>query len=157
MNDKVIVTSMVNGLVSINRPEHRLVKVWPKKGTKLPVEKDALREAIYEPGVEYMFKNGMLYIDDMSFKIELGLEEEGTQNPTAIIPVDGKYLERVLKRMPLAEMKTVIKCMNGEQRHELLDYASEQNDIQMDRIAAIREITGTDLFKVIELKKQREE
>jgi hypothetical protein len=157
MNDKVIVTSMVNGLISINRPEHRLVKVWPKKGTKLPVEKDALREAIYEPGVEYMFKNGMLYIDDMAFKIELGLEEEGTEEPTAIVPVDEKYLERVLKRMPLAEMKAAIRAMNDEQKHEMLDYASEQDDIKMDRIYAIKEITGADLFKVIELKKQREE
>lgn len=157
MNDKVIVTSMVNGLISINRPEHRLVKVWPQKGTKLPVEKDALREAIYEPGVEYMFKNGMLYIDDMDFKIELGLEEEGAKEPTAIIPVDEKYLERVLKKMPLFEMKNVVKNMNAEQKHELLDYAAEQSDIQMDRISAIREITGTDLFKVIELKKQRED
>ena len=157
MNDKVIVTSMVNGLVSINRPEHRLVRVWPKKGTKLPVEKDALREAIYEPGVEYMFKNGMLYIDDMDFKIELGLEEEGAKAPTAIIPVDEKYLERVLKRMPLVEMKAAVKAMNTEQRYEMIEYASEQSDIQMDRIHAIKEITGTDLFKVIELKKQREE
>jgi hypothetical protein len=157
MNDKVIVTSMVNGLISINRPEHRLVKVWPKKGTKLPVEKDALREAIYEPGVEYMFKNGMLYIDDMAFKIELGLEEEGTEEPTAIVPVDEKYLERVLKRMPLTEMKAAIRAMNDEQKHEMLDYASEQDDIKMDRIYAIKEITGADLFKVIELKKQREE
>lgn len=157
MNDKVIVTSMVNGLISINRPEHRLVRVWPKKGTKLPVEKDALREAIYEPGVEYMFKNGMLYIDDMAFKIELGLEEEGTEEPTAIVPVDEKYLERVLKRMPLAEMKAAIRAMNDEQKHEMLDYASEQDDIKMDRIYAIKEITGADLFKVIELKKQREE
>ena len=157
MNEKVIVTSMVNGLVSINRPEHRLVKVWPKKGTKLPIEKDALREAIYEPGVEYMFRNGMLYIDDMDFKIELGLEEEGTKEPTAIIPVDEKYLERVLKKMPLVEMKSVVKNMNNEQKRALFDYAAEQNDIQMDRIAVIREITGTDLFKVIELKRQREE
>ena len=157
MNDKVIVTSMVNGLVSINRPEHRLVKVWPQKGTKLPVEKDALREAIYEPGVEYMFKNGMLYIDDMDFKIELGLEEEGAKVPTAIVPVDEKYLERLLKRVPVFEMKAAIKAMNGEQRHALIDYAAEQTDIQMDRVSAIKEITGTDLFKVIELKKQREE
>lgn len=157
MNDKVIVTSMVNGLVSINRPEHRLVKTWPKKGTKLPVEKDSLREAIYEPGVEYMFKNGMLYIDDMEFKIELGLEEEGAKVPTAIVPVDEKYLERLLKRVPMFEMKTAIKAMNGDQRHELIDYAAEQNDIQMDRIVAIKEITGIDLFEVIKLKKQREE
>ena len=157
MNDKVIVTSMVRGIVSINRPEHRLVKTWPKKGTKLPVDKDALREAIYEPGVEYMFKNGMLYIEDMAFKIELGLEEEGTSAPTAIIPVDEKYLERLLKRMPVAEMKAAIKAMNAEQQQEVIEYACEQDDIQMNRIQAIKETTGTDLFKVIELKKQREE
>ena len=157
MNDKVIVTSMVNGLVSINMPQHHLVRAWPQKGAKLPVEKDALREAIYEPGVEYMFKNGMLYIDDMEFKIELGLEEEGAKVPTAIIPVDEKYLERLLKRVPVFEMKTAIKNMNGEQVQELIDYAATQTDLQMDRITAIRELTGTDLFKVIELKKQREE
>ena len=157
MNDKVFVTSMVKGIVSINRPECRLVKTWPKKGAKLPVEKEALRQAIYEPGVEYMFRNGMLYIDDMDFKIELGLEEEGAQVPTNIIPVDEKYLERVLKRMPVAEMKMVIREMSSTHKAELVEYAAEQNDIQMDRIAAIKEITGIDLFKVIDLKRQKGE
>lgn len=157
MNEKVIVTSMIRGIVSINRPEYRLVKTWPKKGTKLPVDKDSLREAIYEPGIEYMFKNGMLYIDDMDFKIELGLEEEGAKAPTAIIPIDEKYLERLLKRMPVAEMKAAIKAMTNDQRYEVIEYASEQKDIQMDKVQAIKEITGTDLFKVIELKRQREE
>ena len=157
MNDKVIVTSMVNGIIGINRPEYRLVKTWPRKGAKLPIEKEALRQAIYEPGVEYMFKKGMLYIDDMDFKIELGLEEEGAKVPTAIIPVDEKYLERVLKRMPLREMKEAIKAMNDNQKRELVDYATEQNDIQLDRINAIKELTGIDLFKVIELKNQKGE
>jgi hypothetical protein len=104
-----------------------------------------------------MFKNGMLYIDDMDFKIELGLEEEGAKVPTAIIPVDEKYLERVLKRMPVVEMKLAIKAMNTEQRNSLFEYAATQKDIQLDRIQAIREVTGTDLLKVIELKRQREE
>ena len=104
-----------------------------------------------------MFKNGMLYIDDMDFKIELGLEEEGATKPTAIIPVDEKYLERVLKRMPVAEMKMAIKAMNTEQRDSLFEYAATQNDIQLDRIQAIKEVTGNDLLKVIELKRQREE
>jgi hypothetical protein len=157
MNDRVIVTSMVNGIIGINRPEYRLVKTWPQKGSKLPVEKDSLRQAIYEPGVEYMFKKGMLYIDDMDFKIELGLEEEGTKTPTAIIPIDAKYLERVLKRMPVREMKEVIKTMNDVQRRELIDYAAEQNDIQLDRINAIKELTGIDLFRVIDLKNQKGE
>ena len=157
MNEKVIVTSMVGGNVGLTLPHLRVNKTWPKKGTNLPIEKDVLREAIYEPGVEYMFKNGILYIEDMDFKIELGLEEEGVKTPTAIIPVDEKYLERVLKRMPLVEMKKVVKEMNDNQRRELVDYAAEQNDIQLDRISALKDIIGIDLFKVIELKNQKGE
>ena len=157
MNDKVIVTSMVSGNVGLTLPHLRVNKTWPKKGTKLPVEKEILREAIYEPGVEYMFKNGILYIEDMDFKIELGLEAEGAKAPTARVPVDEKYLERLLKRMPVAEMKQAIKGMNDNQKREMIEYASEQNDIQLDRLSAIKELTGTDLFKVIELKRQKGE
>ena len=157
MNDKVIVTSMVSGNVGLTLPHLRVNKTWPKMGTKLPVEKEILREAIYEPGVEYMFKNGILYIEDMDFKIELGLEAEGAKAPTAIVPVDEKYLERLLKRMPVAEMKQAIKGMNDNQKREMIEYASEQNDIQLDRLSAIKELTGTDLFKVIELKRQKGE
>ena len=157
MNDKVIVTSLVSGNVGLTLPHLRVNKTWPKKGTKLPVEKEILREAIYEPGVEYMFKNGILYIEDMDFKIELGLEAEGAKAPTAIVPVDEKYLERLLKRMPVAEMKQAIKGMNDNQKREMIEYASEQNDIQLDRLSAIKELTGTDLFKVIELKRQKGE
>ena len=157
MNDKVIVTSMVRGNVGLTLPHLRVNKTWPKKGTKLPAEKEILREAIYEPGVEYMFKNGILYIEDMDFKIELGLEAEGAKAPTAIVPVDEKYLERLLKRMPVAEMKRAIKGMNDNQKREMIEYASEQNDIQLDRLSAIKELTGTDLFKVIELKRQKGE
>lgn len=157
MNDKVIVTSMVGGNVGLTLPHLRVNKTWPKKGTKLPIEKDVLREAIYEPGVEYMFKNGILYIEDMDFKIELGLEPEGAKAPTAIIPVDEKYLERILKRMPVSEMKQIIKGMNENQKRELIDYAAGQNDIQLDRLNALKELTGIDLFKVIELKNQKGE
>ena len=157
MNDKIIVTSMVSGNVGLYLPHLHINKTWPKKGTKLPVDKEALREAIYEPGVEYMFKNGILYIEDMEFKIEIGLEPEGAKVPTEIIPVDEKYLERVLKRMPVSEMKRAVKQMNDNQRRELIDYATEQNDIQIDRITALKDIIGVDLFKVIELKQQKGE
>ena len=157
MNERVLVTSMVNGIVGITMPNSRIKKIWPKKGTKLPVEKDLLREAIYEPGVEYMFKKGILYIDDMDFKIELGLEPEGAKAPTELIPIDDKYLKRVLKLMPLSEMKAAINKMSENQKKELLDYAVKQNDIQLDRLGVLKELTGIDILKVIELDRQREE
>ena len=122
MNEKVMVTSMVGGTISASSLEHR---VWNKKGQKLPVSKDVLREAIYEPGVEYMFKKGILYIDDMDFKIELGLEAEGTKTPTDILPVDDKYLNRILRLMPIVEMKAAIDKMSIVQKQELVDYATK--------------------------------
>jgi hypothetical protein len=107
MDEKVLVTSMVKHSVGITLPQngYMVEKRWPQKGAKVLIDKEALREGIYLPGVEYMFKKGILYIDDMDFKIELGLEEPETKAPTNIIPMDEKYLERVMKRMPLAEMK----------------------------------------------------
>jgi hypothetical protein len=101
----------------------RFSKTWPKKGTKIAVDKEILREAMYEAGVEYMFREGILYIEDMDFKIELGLEKEDTKTPTEIVPVDDKYLNRVLKLMPVAEMKNVVSKMNSIQKAELADYA----------------------------------
>ena len=153
MNDKVMVTSMVGGTISASSLEHR---VWNKKGQKLPVSKDVLREAIYEPGVEYMFKNGILYIDDMEFKIELGLEAPGTENPNEVLPIDDKYLNRVLKLMPVSEMKSIIDKMSIVQKQELVDYASKQNDIQLDRLAIVSEKCGVDVLKTIELNRQKE-
>ena len=157
MNERVMVTSMVSGRIGLVLPRLHINKVWPKKNTKLPVEKDVLREAIYEPGVEYMFKQGLLYIDDMDFKIELGLEEEGTKAPTNVIPMDEKYMSRVLKLMPIAEMKMAISAMNDNQKRELIDFASEQNDISFDRMDVIKKLTGIDVVKVIELKRSKEE
>ena len=153
MNDKVMVTSMVGGTISAASLEHR---VWNKKGQKLPVSKDVLREAIYEPGIEYMFKKGILYIDDMEMKIELGLEAPGTTTPTEVLPVDDKYLNRVLKLMPISEMKAAIDKMSIVQKQELVDYASKQNDIQLDRLAIVSEKCGVDVLKTIELNRQKE-
>ena len=153
MNDKVMITSMVGGTISAASLEHR---VWNKKGQKLPVSKDVLREAIYEPGIEYMFKKGILYIDDMEMKIELGLEAPGTTAPTEVLPVDDKYLNRVLKLMPISEMKAAIDKMSIVQKQELVDYASKQNDIQLDRLAIVSEKCNVDILKTIELNRQKE-
>lgn len=156
MDDKVFVTSMVGGNVGLTLPHLRFTKTWPKKGTRLPISKEILREAIYEPGVEYMFKQGILYIEDMDFKIELGLEKEQTKTPTEIIPMDDKYLNRVLKLMPVSEMKKAITEMSANQRQELVDFAIEQNDIQLDRIKIVSDLCKVDILRAIELKRQKE-
>jgi hypothetical protein len=54
-------------------------------------------------------------------------------------------------------MKAAIGKMSDNQKKELLDFAVEQNDIQLDRLNVLKELTGIDVVKVIELKRQKEE
>lgn len=158
MDEKyVVVTSMINGRVGLVVPHLRLNRVFPRKGTKVNLDKEVLREAFYEPGVEYMFRQGILYIDDMPLKIELGLEEEGTEVPTAVMELNDKYLNRVAKLMPIMEMKQVIEKMNENQRQEVIDYIIKQSDISFDRLEAVKKITGVDVIKIIELNRAQEE
>jgi hypothetical protein len=91
-----MVESMVDNLVSINLPELNFKRTWEKKGAKKPIDLDILREAIYNTGVEYMFQQGILYIDDMAVEIELGLEPENADKPQNIIVLDDKQKEDYL-------------------------------------------------------------
>ena len=157
MNDKIMVESMVKGTVSINVPHLRISKTWPRKGAKLPLDAEFLKEAIYDPGIEYLFKKGILFIHDMDSKIELGLEEEGTVTPTLIPLMDEKYMLRLLTVMPLAEMKMELKKMNEVQNNELIEFDSGRNEVNIDRLTAIDEAFGTDMLGVVKFRHQKED
>ena len=66
MSDKrVKVKSLVKGIVGIKSQDLRVNLTWNKRGAVRNVDFDTLRDLIYEEGVEYMFKEGILGIDDM--------------------------------------------------------------------------------------------
>lgn len=156
--DMVMVKSMTKGIVGFNLPDLKLRKEWPKKGARLPISKDILREAIYTPGVEYMFKNGILFIEDMEFKKELGLEPEDATEPENVIELDDKKMARYITFMPVSDLKKEIEKLSLNQRKDLVDYAIEHNtELKMDRVTLINEMCHTDLLKAIELKRKAEE
>lgn len=159
MNDVVYVTSMANAVVGFSIPEKHYSKSWPKKGAKLPIERDVLREAIYQPGVEHLFRQGILYIDDMDLKVELGLEEEGaTKETAAILPLDDKLAMRIIKLMPISEARATLDKLSADQKLELVNFAiSHHNDLDMARIQMIDTACGVKLLKSIELRQSAEE
>lgn len=157
MNDKVIVKSMSTGRIVIDLPDLRFKREWPKKYSKVSVDAEVLKEALYDPGVEYMINNGLLFIEDMDFKKEVGLEPEDAKEPVNIVPLDEKLMQRILKFMPLSQVGEELKKLNVEQRRMLVTYAIENEMISMDRVDIIKEICGVDLLKAISLKKANEE
>ena len=82
---------------------------------KVTIDKDVLEEAMYDPGVEYMFKTGILYINEMEDKIALGLEPEGATKPeNIIILTDDEKKEWMSSKKQSWELKTMLEKLSYE-------------------------------------------
>lgn len=157
MENKICVVSTVNGNIGITVPQLNFRKDWARKGAKVLIPKEILEEALYDPGVEYMFNNGMLYIEDLEVKKSLGLEPEDAKEPENIIVLNDKQMKRYLTVAPKRELRAVLEKLSHEQRKNLVDFAIENNITDMEVSEILEKATGINILSAIILKKKQEE
>ena len=157
MEDKVKVKNLISSRVIISIPDMRLRRVWEKKGVVRVIPFEQLEEAIYNPGVERLFKNGVLGIDDMEVKIKLGLEPEEAKEPINIITLDDKQRERYLKVMPVHEFRQKVKELPREQIIELARYAIEHEIADFDKSDILLKAVDIDILSAIKLNRADKE
>lgn len=156
-NKQVVLTNTIKSRVGINVPELLLKRTWEKKGVKRTIDLDTLREAFYYPSVEYLLKEGILYIEDMEVKIELGLEEPEATEPTAIVVLSENEMQRYMNAMPIFEFKEKVKKLGREQLQALVDFAIENKYTSFDKCEFLKELTQTDILSAVQLNKANEE
>ena len=150
---KVTIKNMTNGRIGFDVPDLRLSRTFDKKGATRTVDFDIMAEAIYDTGIEYMFKQGMLEIVGMQDKIDLGLEPEGAVEPQNIIILTDKQKERFMTVMPMMDFKAEIAKLPREQINAIIEYAIENEKFTMDKSDYLAKITGVNIVKAIELKR----
>lgn len=153
MDKKVKVVSLVSQRVVLTVPDLRLRRVWERKGAVAVIPFEQLEEAMYSPGVENLFKNGVLGIDDMETKIALGLEPEGAKTPVNIITLNDEQRKRYLTVMPLHEFKEEIKKLPIEQINELAAYAIEHEILDFDKSEIIKKYVDVDIMRAVKLNR----
>ena len=153
-NKKVVIENLVKSVVSINIPELRLSRTWEKKGAKKTIDLEVLKEAIYDPGTEYLFKQKILYIDDKEVRIELGLEEPDSEEEYILTD---KQKKRYLTTLPVNELKSILPTLGSGQIQDLIDYAVENEIVDFERSEIIKKFTHKDIVKMVEFKRQKEE
>lgn len=153
MDKKVKVVSLVSQRVVLTVPDLRLRRVWERKGAVAVIPFEQLEEAMYSPGVENLFKNGVLGIDDMETKIALGLEPEGAKAPVNIITLNDEQRKRYLTVMPLHEFKEEIKKLPIEQINELAAYAIEHEILDFDKSEIIKKYVDVDIMRAVKLNR----
>lgn len=157
MEEKVKVVNLISSRVNIDLPEVRLKRIWEKRGAVKTIPFEQLEEAMYNPGVEALFKEGILGIEDLETKKKLGLEPEDATEPVNIITLNDIQRKRYLTVMPLNEFKANIKELPIEQIRELAQYAIENEIVDFDKSEIIKKITGTDIIGTIQMNKADKE
>lgn len=154
---KVQITSKVNARVVMTVPYLNLYKEWGKKGTVVSIPFDLLQEAYFDTGVEELFKQGLLYINDMEVKKELGLEPEDATEPVNIIDITDDLLKRALGPMPLDEFKTWFSKLQLEQKRDVARYAVQNRILDYSKSKVIKDDIQIDIIKAVELDTKNEE
>ena len=157
MDKKIKIKSLSNGKIVINNPELRVRRVWEQMGAVKTIDFDTLAELIFDPGVEYMFKQGILGIDDLEVKKALGLEPEDATEPVNIITFDTKMMDRMMTHMPISEFKAEIDKAPLEQVRNLVEYSIDKEYTDFEKCEYLKKITQTDIITAIRLKKQAQE
>lgn len=157
MEEKVKVVNLISSRVNIDLPELRLNRIWEKKGAVKTIPFDQLEEALYHPGVEALFRNGALGIEDLEIKKKLGLEPDDVQEPVNIIILDDAQRKRYLRVMPLHEFKEKVKELPMEQIKELAQFAIANELVDFDKCEILKKITGTDVIGTIQMNKADQE
>lgn len=153
MENKVKVVNLISSRVNINIPDVRLSRVWERKGAVRVIPFEQLEEAMYNPGVEALFREGILGIEDLEVKKALGLEPDDATEPVNIITLNDNQRKRYLTVMPTGEFKVKIKELPIEQIRELAQYAIDNEIVAFDKAEIIKKMIGTDIIGSIQLNK----
>lgn len=150
MNKKIMVKSNSNARVVYCLPDVSFRSVFEKKGTVKPIPFEILAQGMYNSGAEYLFKSGILSIEDKEVRIELGLEEE-------VVILDDNQKKRLLTIAPLHDLKETCKTMNEQQILELVYFAIENELGNFDKASFLKDVTNIDIIEAIKLNKAAKE
>jgi hypothetical protein len=156
-NTKVNVVCTVNHSVCINVPSLLFKMDWIGKGSSRKIDKELLEQLLYDPGVQYMFNTGMLYIEEMETKKELGLEPEEAVEPVNIIILNDKQKRNVLINYSMKDFKDMIDKLSIEQVSELAQYAIDNRILDPDRDDYIMAKCGRDIMTAVRLARKNAE
>lgn len=147
-NNMIMVRSASDWTIVIDIPYLNLHRVWTKRGQKYPVDRAVLLQAYYDNAVEALFKKGALVVDDKDFLREVGLLD--AEDKSVVYELTENMKQRLIKLMPLSEVKKELAKMSDSQLDELGDYAvTHYVDLGMDRIDLLSKATGKNILVAI--------
>lgn len=154
---KVKVVNLTKGDILVKVPALSFTREWMAQGSFFDIEEDLLEELMYDQGFKYMIDQGMLYIEDMPAKQELGIEPAEATEPVNIIVLSDKERRRYLVNFSQKEFEEKVSKLSLEQVRMLADYAIENRITDYDKAEFLKKICEKDIIQAIRLNDQAKE
>ena len=150
-NRQVIIKNMYDSVVSVVKPEYGIQRKWNKMGQAMAIPYDIVEQLLWDRGFRNLIDSGILYIEDMKTKIDLGLEPEGATKPVNIRTLSDED-KKNLWNAPIAEFKKEIGDLPKIQVDALVEYAIINDIVDAAKCNYIKEVTGKDILVSISRK-----
>lgn len=145
------------GTFVINEPAYGINRVFPNKGSIQTLPFEIVEQLLWQPGFRTAIDTGMIYIDNMQDKIDLGLEEPDATAPKNIRILSEADMLDMLKNKSYDDFINSLEGLPIEQIRSLATYAAENNIVDMAKVDAIKQITGKDIVEMIDRRRKMEE
>lgn len=156
-NRMVILKNMVNATVAIRKPEYNFNRRWLARGQSQAVPFDTLQQLLWDNSVRHMLESGILYIENLQDKIDLGLEPAGATEPVNIIVLSEQDMIDMWTKYSIDDFKRKVSHLPDTQIDNLIEYAVEKEYLDSQKCQFLKEITDQDILKSITRKRDAEE
>ena len=156
-NEMVKVQCMVDAQVVIKKPEFGVNRRWAKRGQVQGIPYDVLEQILWDTGVKHMFDTGILYIEDMEVKKQLGLEPYDAEEPENIIVLNEDEMKNLWTSANIDDFKREVSRLSRVQVDNLISYAIETEFVDAQKCRFIKDLTQKDILKSIARKQEMEE
>jgi len=156
-NRMVVFKSMVGKTVIVNEPAYGIRRVFPNKGAIQTIPFNIVEQLLWSNGFRNMLSTGVLYIENMQDKIDLGLEEPGTKIPTKIRILTDEQMLTLLKVRSYDDFVKELASLSLDQANAIVDYAVRTQTIDTQKVDYLKEVTGRDVIKIIARNKENAE
>ena len=151
------VINKVNHPVGVVVPELNFRRDWMGKEQKIAIDENLLKELMFDPGFHNMVMQGILYIEEMDVKKELGIEPFDAEELVNVIVLTDAEREKYLTVYTLKNFKDKISKLNQTQLNELADYAISKKIVNVEKCKVIKQLCGRDILQAIRLGEQDKE
>ena len=153
----VALKSMFNATVTVKKPEYGVNRKWQKRGQIVRLPFDLVEQLLWDMSFRNMLESGILYIESLKDKQDLGLEPDDVDEPTNIVALNEKELNDYWTTLPIDIFKRKVVKLPKIQVDNLISYAVETEKIDIEKCHFLQQLTGKDILKSISRKREMAE